>query len=350
MINTSNTTKLFTVLVIDDMPENLDVMKGVLLNEYNIKMTTNPKASFKILGSQKIDIILLDIMMPEMDGYQVCKQLKSNPQTADIPVIFVSAMSDLEDEQKGFDVGAVDYITKPIKPALVKSRVKTHLLLADQMRASKLLIEEQIQELRYSQESAIHMLGEAGHYNDTDTGVHIWRMASYAAALAQKSLWSVDDARILELAAPMHDTGKIGISDEILKAPRKLTDEEMEIMKQHTVIGHKILSKANNRLFNLAAEVALYHHEKWDGSGYPYGLKGTEIPESARIVAIADVFDALTMKRPYKEAWPFEEAFKFIEDQSGKHFDPSLVPKFIAMKEELILIKDNWEQKSTNID
>lgn len=343
--NTSSHVKDFTILVVDDMPENLDVMKGILLPYYNVRLTTQPANTLKIVKSQHIDLVLLDIMMPDLDGYQVCKTLKSDPTTCHIPVIFVSAMSEISDEQKGFEVGAIDYIIKPVKPPLVKARVKNHLQLAHQMKTTQLLIEEKTKELQASQESAVHMLGEAGHYNDTDTGVHIWRMAAYAALLAKEALWSVEKAKLLELAAPMHDTGKIGISDDILKAPRRLSNEEMEIMKTHAVIGYDILSKAKTPLFKLAAEVALSHHEKWDGSGYPHGLKGTDIPESARIVAIADVFDALTMERPYKKPWTIEDAFQFLKQQSGSHFDPNLVDRFVNVKDEIISIKSQWDAK-----
>ncbi|MDH3605196.1 MAG: HD domain-containing protein, partial [Candidatus Tectomicrobia bacterium] len=196
-----------------------------------------------------------------------------------------------------------------------------------------------------NQRAAIHMLGEAGHYNDTDTGVHIWRMAAYAAALARSAGWHVDKAAMLELAAPMHDTGKIGIPDAILKKPAKLDADEWVIMKTHAELGHNILSKMDSPLFQMAAEVALHHHEQWDGSGYPQGPAGTAIPESARIVAIADVFDALTMKRPYKEAWTMQAAFEEIQKKAGSHFDPDLVDAFFRIEAEIQTIKEVWDQK-----
>ncbi len=336
------------ILAVDDTPENLDVLKGILVPTYTVKAATRGEIALKIAQAQKPSLILLDIMMPEMDGYEVCRNLKSNPETADIPVLFVTAMSDIEDEQKGFDAGAVDYLTKPVKPAIVKSRVKTHLALANQQRACNELVKQRTAELEKSQRSAIFMLGDAGHYNDTDTGVHIWRMAAYSAALARASGWSVEQANLLELAAPMHDTGKIGIADKILKAPRRLDDEEMAIMKTHTTIGHQILSKNDSPLFQLAAEVALYHHEKWDGSGYPKQLKGDTIPESARIVAIADVFDALTMKRPYKEAWPLDKAIETLQKDAGTHFDPNLINLFMQIKEEILEIKDSWDKQESH--
>jgi putative two-component system response regulator len=273
-------------------------------------------------------------MMPEMDGYETCQHLKNNPATQSIPVIFVTAMSDVDDESHGFDVGAVDYITKPVSAPIVLSRVQTHLSLVH------------IDELQKSQRAAVYMLGEAGHYNDTNTGVHIWRMAAYSCAIAKAAGWKEDACALLELAAPMHDTGKIGIPDAILKKTEALDSDEWKIMRDHPAIGYRILSKGDTPLFKLAAEIARYHHEKWDGSGYLEGLIGKNIPESARIIAIADVFDALTMKRPYKPAWSIEDAAAEIENGTGKHFDPRMVKIFEAVLPELITIKNNWNQNT----
>ena len=242
-------------------------------------------------------------------------------------------MSEIEDEALGFDCGAVDYIQKPVSAPIVLRRIQTHMSL---VRA---------QELEDSQKQALFMLGEAGHYNDTDTGSHIWRMAAYARALAIAAGWDEEMANCLELAAPMHDTGKIGTPDSILKAPRKLTTEEWDIMKQHAEIGSGILSKCNTPIFSMAAEVACYHHEKWDGGGYPAGISGNSIPESARIVAMADVFDALTMKRPYKEAWSIDDSVTEIINSSGSHFEPRLVEFFKEIVPEIIKIKDEWDRK-----
>jgi putative two-component system response regulator len=227
----------------------------------------------------------------------------------------------------------VDYIQKPVYMPILLRRVETHLSL---VRAI---------ELEKSHRQAVHMLGDAGHYNDTDTGVHIWRMAAYSCAIAEAAGWSEQMVERLELAAPMHDTGKIGIPHEILKAPRKLTADEWAIMKQHTTIGAHILSNADCKIFVLAAEVAHYHHEKWDGTGYPEGLKGVNIPESARIVALADVFDALTMKRSYKEPWTIEDSVKEILKGSGNHFEPRLVDLFEKILPQLLQIKEKWAEK-----
>ncbi|GGB01877.1 HD domain-containing phosphohydrolase [Agarivorans gilvus] len=319
------------VLLVDDEPNNLNVLKQILADKYQLLFANNGSRAIDAALKHSPDIILLDIMMPDMDGYKVCRTLKELPSTQKIPVIFVSAMSEVEDEAMGFDVGAVDYIQKPVSAPIVLRRVQTHLSLVH------------ARELEDNQKAAMFMLGEAGHYNDTDTGAHIWRMAAYARIIAEGAGWDEELAERLEMAAPMHDTGKIGISDTILKAPRQLSPQEWVIMKTHTEIGYKILSMSKNPLFSLAAEIARYHHEKWDGSGYPKGLKGEDIPQSARIVAIADVFDALTKKRPYKDAWPIERAIATIEAEAGSHFDPNLVEIFHNSLPQILEAKQKWD-------
>jgi putative two-component system response regulator len=323
-----------TVLVVDDTPDNIKLLKSVLSPHYQVKVAKSGMRCLEIIRKGELpDLILLDIMMPEMNGYEVCEQLKADERSRDIPVIFVTAKGEIEDEQCGFELGAVDYITKPISAPIVLARVKTHLSLM------------QLEKYDDLARSAIYMLAEAGHYNDTDTGHHIWRMADYSRALALAAGWSIADAEMLALAATMHDTGKIGIDDTILKAPRKLTDEEWVEMRKHSAIGGSILAKSENRTFKLSSEIALRHHEKWDGSGYPDGLEGESIPQSARIVAIADVFDALSQKRVYKEAMDLDVAFGIIEEGIGNHFDPALAQTFLEIKEEIIAIKEEWDAK-----
>jgi len=346
MNNSGLDNNLQTVLVVDDALANIDLLKDVLTPTYAVEIATSGELAIKIIAKQAPDIILLGVIMPGMDGHEVCKILKSNSATANIPIIFVTAMAEAHDEQVGFDLGAVDYITKPIKPALVMARVKSQLILADQQRACELIVQERTKELAKSQKDAITMLGRAGHYNDKDTGVHIWRMAQYSSALARAAQWPIEQSQLLELAAPMHDTGKIGIPDSILKAPRKLTAEEWEVMKTHAEIGYGILTVSDTPLFQMAAEVAYAHHEKWDGSGYPKGLKGEAISEAARIVMIADVFDALTMSRPYKDEWHIDKAFSILEKDAGSHFDKRLVDLFISIKVEILEIKAHWDSKS----
>jgi putative two-component system response regulator len=319
------------ILIVDDEPNNLQVLRQILKDRYTLLFATSGEKALQAVAEHAPNLILLDVMMPGMNGLEVCRRLKDNPASAEIPVIFVTAMADVEDEAQGFDAGAVDYIAKPVSAPLVLRRVQTHLSL---VRAKA---------LEDSQKAAIFMLGEAGHYNDTDTGVHIWRMSAYARALAEAAGWPSERAEWLELAAPMHDTGKIGIPDSILKAPRKLTEEEWRIMKTHTLIGADILAKSPTPVFVMAAEIALHHHEKWDGSGYPAKLVGEAIPESARLVAIADVFDALTMERPYKAAWSVEDAAAEIQRGAGGHFEPRLVALFMEILPTVLRIKQEWD-------
>jgi len=318
------------VLLVDDEPNNLKLLQQILKNDYQLAFASNGEQAIVAAKSLQPKLILLDIMMPGMSGYEVCEKLKADETTSHIPVIFVTAMHDTGDEAKGFDVGAVDYIHKPISAEIVKRRVKTHISLV------------KIDQLEDLVKHAVMMLGEAGHYNDTDTGSHIWRMAAYAAELSIEYGWSKEQTDLLLLAAPMHDMGKIGVPDEILKAPRKLTDSEWVIMESHTEIGHSILKQSSNPVFKMAADVALSHHEKWNGEGYPLGLSRKDIPECARIVAVADVFDALTVKRPYKEAWSVEESIELILSESGKHFDPNVVAAFEKVLPRLLELKEKW--------
>jgi putative two-component system response regulator len=322
----------YKVLLVDDEPNNLKVLQQILKDHFQLIFAINGEKALVAVKDHNPDIILLDIMMPDMDGYQVCTHLKSDPTTANIPVIFVTAMGEMEDEARGFDVGAVDYIQKPVSGPIVLRRVRTQLSLV------------RVDELDKLARAAIEMLGEAGHYNDPYTGDHIWRMAAYSTALARAAGWKPAQVEMLSLAAPTHDTGKIGIPHGILKAARALDAEEWEIMKTHSQIGYDILGKSDNPVIKMAAEVARYHHEKWDGSGYPLGLAGEEIPETARIVAIADVFDALTTKRPYKEPWPLDETVKVMLQNAGSHFDPRLLTLFLEMMPEIMRIKAEWRR------
>jgi putative two-component system response regulator len=335
--------KKHTILVVDDTPENVDILVGVLKEKYKVKISRSGEEAIQLATKKPPELILLDIMMPGIDGYETCRRLKANPATVKIPVIFVTAMDEVANERHGFEIGGVDYITKPISAPILLSRVSTHLALYNQQQTSENLVLQRTFELEKSQKAAISMLGEAGHYNDTDTGSHIWRMADYSEAIARAATWHVEKAAMLKLAAPMHDTGKIGIPDSILKKPAKLDMDEWSIMKTHSKIGHTIMSMSDTPLFDMAAEVALYHHEKWDGRGYPNGLKKEEIPQSARIVALADVFDALTMKRPYKEPWPVEDALDEIRKSAEKHFDPQLCECFFGVESEILEIMAKWE-------
>jgi putative two-component system response regulator len=318
------------ILVVDDEPNNLRVLQEILKAGYKVAFAKNGKEALAAVPKHEPDLILLDIMMPGMDGYEVCRRLKTDKKTESIPVIFITAMGEIGDETKGFEVGAVDYIMKPVNPQVVLARVNAHLSLVKTKKLDKLV------------KDSIIMIGMAGHYNDTDTGKHIWRMGEYSRSLAQAIGLAEDRVEMVLMAAPMHDTGKIGIPDNILKAPRKLTPEEWKIMESHTTVGCEILSKSDNHVFKLAAEVAKNHHEKWDGSGYPEGVSGDSIPESARIVAVADVFDALTTKRPYKEPWTDEKALGEIKKAAGTHFDKRLVEAFVDIYPEIKDIKKKF--------
>ena len=304
-----------TVLIVDDEPANLALLRQVLAPEYPLVFARSGAEALMAAAKHAPALILLDIRMPDMDGYAVCRQLKNDPATAHIPVIFVTGLADVGDETAGFEAGAVDYIVKPISPPIVRARVRTHLSLVSATQ------------LRNSYRDAIHMLGEASEFKDTDTGVHIWRMANYSAALAAASGWNEDDCQRLKLAAPMHDIGKLGIPDAILHKPGELTGPEWEVMRQHPVYAYNMLAPIT--YLRHALDVSYCHHEKWDGSGYPRRLKGEEIPLTARVFAVVDVFDALTSDRPYRKAWPKEKVYEYIEEQAGKQFDPQVVKVFL---------------------
>lgn len=318
------------ILLVDDQPENLAALRQVLEHDYALVFANTGVQALAAAQKHKPALILLDIQLPDIDGISLCKQLKADARTEAIPIIFVTSLTAVGDEAKGFEAGAVDYIVKPVSAPIVRARVATHLSL---VRAS---------DLTESYTDAIFMLGSAGHFNDTDTGVHIWRMAAYAAALARAAGWNKNASDQLNLAASMHDTGKIGIPNAILRKPGKLDAEEWHVMRTHCRIGYEILSRGHAPVFKLAAEIALRHHEKWDGSGYPDGLVGEAIPESARIVALADVFDALTMRRPYKDIWPDAQALETIEQSAGTHFEPRLVALFKKILPEILALKEKW--------
>ena len=327
------------VLIVDDVPENIAVLSDILC-DYDIRAANNGAKALEIASRFKPDIILLDIMMPEMDGYTVCMRLKRDIHTKNIPVIFVTAMDEVTDEAHGFELGAVDYITKPVSPPVVRARVKTHLNLYDQNRALEDLVTERTKALNTSRLEIIRRLGLAAEYKDNETGMHVIRMSYYCRIIALAIGMSTEEADLVFNASPMHDVGKIGIPDNILRKPGRLAPDQRVIMEQHTEIGARIIGEHDNPLLEMARIVALTHHEKWDGSGYPRGLKKEDIPLVGRIVALSDVFDALVSKRPYKEAWPFEKAVALIEKESGRHFDPGLVEVFMANLDEIIKLAE----------
>ncbi|HFD81596.1 MAG TPA: two-component system response regulator [Gammaproteobacteria bacterium] len=340
-----------TILVVDDTPENIDVLSGILRPDYRVKAALNGERALRIAGGEpQPDIVLLDIMMPGMDGYEVCRRLKANPATARIPVIFITAKSQVEDEQRGFELGAVDYITKPVSPPIVRARVRTQLALYDQNRELERIVRERTEELRQTRLEIIHRLGRAAEYKDNETGLHVIRMSHYSRLIAEATGADEEWVELLYNAAPMHDIGKIGIPDDVLLKKAKLNDEEWELMRRHPDYGAEIIGEHHSAIMRMAREIALSHHERWDGSGYPNGLAGEDIPLSGRIVAIADVFDALTTARPYKPAWSVEDTLRHIDDSAGSHFDPSLVPLLHEVMPELLDIKERYEESQPKPD
>jgi len=338
-----------TILVVDDAPENIDVLVGILKPSYQLKVARDGEMAIKIANIQpRPDLILLDIMMPGIDGYETCKRLKLDIATRDIPIIFITAKISVEDEARGLSLGAVDYIAKPVNPAIVMQRVKTHLALSDQKRELYQKVKMQTQELINTRYNIIQKLGRAAEFKDNETGNHVQRMSKYARILALACGMESETADLLMNAAPMHDIGKIGVPDHILKKSGKLNEEEWLIMKEHAAFGAEILDEENpSLLLETAKTVAMTHHEKWDGTGYPNGLKAEAIPLEGRIIAIADVFDALTSKRPYKPAWTIERAIALIKSESGKHFDPQLVEYFINNLDEILEIKAQFSEEPT---
>ncbi|WOT06164.1 two-component system response regulator [Shewanella youngdeokensis] len=332
-----------TLLIVDDTSANIDVLAGMLKADYKIKVAKSGEIALKLAKSAALDLILLDIMMPGIDGFEVCRLLKEDYTTRHIPIIFVTAKITAEDELKGLELGAVDYITKPLNPPIVQQRVRTHLALFNQSRELAIKVKQKTAELAQTQLKVIQKLGLAAEYKDNETGMHVIRVSHYTHILAKAAGMSETDADMLMAASPMHDIGKIGVDDAILRKPGKLTSEEFELMKMHAQIGADIIGDNDSEILKMARVVAISHHEKWNGSGYPYGLKGEAIPRIGRIVAIADVFDALTSKRPYKRAWSIEEAVNLLKQEAGQHFDPQLVPLFIAHIDEVETVMHSFK-------
>ena len=337
------------------------MMSELLKDEYKVKVANNGEKALKISQSQTPpDLILLDIMMPVMDGYEICRQLKANPQTQHIPVIFLTAKTDATDETKGLEIGAIDYITKPINPAILMARVKTHLdikRMQDFLRNQNSFLEAEIikrtREITAIQDVTIHAMASLAETRDNETGNHIRRTQNYVRVLAEKLRHHprfshfLDDDKIIELlykSAPLHDIGKVGIPDKILLKPGRFEPEEFEVMKQHPALGRSAILNAEYELglevpfLKYAKEIAYAHQEKWDGSGYPLGLAGDNIPISARLMAVADVYDALISRRVYKEGMSHEQAVQLIIEGRGKHFDPDITDAFLALQDDFIAI------------
>jgi putative two-component system response regulator len=318
------------LLLVDDEATNLQVLRHILQDDYRLLFAKDGDKALELANREHPDLVLLDVMMPGMTGFEVCQRLKAEQATRGIPVIFVTALTDVPDEAKGFEVGAVDYITKPVSPPIVKARVRTHLSLV------------RVEELRETRLQIVQRLGKASEYKDNETGLHVIRMSHYAQILARAAGFAEKAADDLLNAAPMHDVGKIGIPDAILQKPGRLEEDEWAVMRQHPEIGARIIGEHDSPLLTLARSIALTHHERWDGTGYPNGLRGEEIPVEGRIVAIADVFDALTSVRPYKPAWSVEDAVELLRREKGSQFDPELVELFLGCLPEILAVRERW--------
>jgi putative two-component system response regulator len=342
------------ILVVDDTLANLQLLANILKEDgYKVRPAINGSLALRAVAQKKPDLILLDIKMPDMDGYQVCQALKENPDTKDIPVIFISALSDANDKVRAFSMGGVDYLTKPFQFEEVKARVATHLQLKDYQENLEAKIQAGLaeisllnQEIIATQRDVIIMLGSVCEGHSVETSLHLKRVAAYCYFLARRCGIAQETAELIKEAAPMHDIGKIAIPDAILEKPGPLTIDEWEIMKTHATLGYQMLISSSRPLFKMAATIAHQHHEKWNGSGYPIGLKGEEIHIAGRLSAIADVFDALDSKRCYKSNWQLDDTLAFFTEQRGQHFDPTLVDIFFANMDEFLMLRNQFRLAS----
>jgi putative two-component system response regulator len=360
-----------TVLVVDDAPENLMALSQALADQYRVKAAKDGQGALQIAaGNPAPDLIVLDIAMPGLDGFEVCRRLKANPATAEIPVIFLTAKSEIEDEQRGFELGAIDYIFKPISPPIVRARVKTHLQLkasADFLKNQNQFLEQEVmrrtQEVRAIQDVAVLAVASLAETRDNETGNHIRRTQFYVRTLAThlqthpRFKFQLDDAMIdlMFKSAPLHDIGKVGIPDRILLKPSPLDPDEFEIMKGHTTLGFESIVQAEQRLgssidfLRCAKEIALSHQEKWDGSGYPEGRGGDDIPLSARLMAVADVYDALISRRVYKLPFSQGKSIGIMRQGRAVHFDPDILDAFLAHIDEFKAIAERFADDDVEI-
>jgi len=335
------------ILIVDDAKVNLGILEQLLKDRYKVFTAESGTEALEIIDNHKIDLVLLDMMMPEMDGIDVINFLKMKHSTKYIPVIFITANTDEESISKAYEAGGVDYIIKPFRKMEVDSKVANHLTLAKQNSILKQKIKEKTLELRelnkelaLTQKEIVFTMGMIGEKRSKETGNHVKRVASYSEILAKAYGLSKKEIKLLKQASPMHDIGKVAIPDSILNKPSPLNDEEFEIMKKHTIYGYEMLKFSERELLKAASIVAYEHHEKWDGTGYPRGLKGEEIHIFARITAVADVFDALGSDRIYKKAWEDEKIFQFFESQRGKHFEPKLIDLFFENLADILKVRE----------
>ncbi len=335
------------VMVVDDTEANIDILVETLGEVYDVSVAMDGETALADIAEAPPDLILLDIMMPGMDGYEVCERLKSSEETSSIPILFLTAMTGEQDEAKGLALGAVDYITKPFSPDLVKSRVKNQLELKRHRDHLEDLVKERTRELELTQEVTIESMGTLAEYRDPETGGHIKRTQYYVKALAEhlqshpkfKDFLTDSVVDLLYKSAPLHDIGKVGVTDNILLKPGKLTDEEFDEMKKHAAFGREVIAAqvkklGENSFLRYARELAGSHHEKWNGFGYPDRLAGDDIPIEGRLMAVADVYDALISKRCYKAPFTHEKAVAIITEGRGSHFDPDMVDAFLELEDD----------------
>ncbi len=341
------------ILLVDDEPANIKLLDRTLgtFGYQNIITTTDPRSVLGLFQQHPFDLIILDLNMPYLDGFEVMRQLHELGRLDMPPILILTAQHDQEHRVRALRGGAHDYVTKPFAVDELLARVRNLLqvqLYQKSIRGRNQLLEERVRErtreLYDTRLQIVRRLGRAAEFRDNETGLHIVRMSKMSVVLGEASGLSSAECELLLNASPMHDIGKIGIPDQILLKPGKLESNEWEIMKTHTTIGAEILSGDDSELLSMARIIALCHHEKWDGSGYPHGLVGENIPLVGRIVALADVFDALTSERPYKKAWPLDAAMQYVEDNRGKHFDPRLVDLFQTSLPDILTIKDQFAE------
>lgn len=344
----------FNILIVDDAPKNIQVVANILgEEEHDISYATNGDQALARVEETEFDLVLLDVMMPGMNGYEVCREIKKTKIRSDLPVIFITARTDEESIIEGFEAGGQDYITKPFNSAELKARVKTHLKLKAFEDSQRVLINNALAELKNlnkeiveTQKEVIFTMGSIGETRSKETGLHVKRVAEYSRLFALLSGVSEYEADLIAMASPMHDIGKVGIPDAILNKKGILDEDEFEIMKTHVTIGYDMLKHSHRPLMRTASIIALEHHEKWDGSGYPQSLVGEKINLYGRVTALADVFDALGSERCYKKAWPDEKIIEFIKVQSGKHFDPGLVQMFFDNIDQFFEIRSRYKDES----
>lgn len=338
------------VLVVDDEPAIQRMLRRILQKSgYNVITADNGNDALHKIDVYLPDLILMDLFMPGLDGFQLISYLKKKSDLKDIPIILITGLYTSHNHVKALDIGADDFMSKTATPKEIIARVRSHLRikhLNDQLKEHRISLEKTValrtKQLKDASLEVILRLAAAAEYRDNETGMHINRMSHYAAAIARKM--NLPDRAIENIlyGAPMHDIGKIGIPDHILLKPDKLTDQEWEVMQTHTTIGADILKGSKISFVRMGAVIALTHHEKWDGSGYPRGLKGRQIPLAARIVALADVYDALTSQRPYKKAFSIEKSNRILKEGRGRHFDPDVVDSLFLISDEILRIKDQF--------